>query len=230
MKNIPIHERFYSFQGEGVHMGRSAFFIRTFGCPVKCPWCDSAGTWHPNYVPAHIEKPAIAELLVEIEEARPQFVVITGGEPTVHDLTELTQAIASLGYPVHLETCGAYPIKGYFDWITLSPKHDKKPLAENIRRADEIKIIVERIDDVPYWIGYVKSVCPGDDHVIWLHPEWSKRHDPQVLREIVSTVKSAHNAMDIRAGYQLHKLYAADALDNRAKPTVPLGGDPKRGF
>src|SRR5690606_10755697 len=50
----PVHEQFHTWQGEGVHMGRSAYFIRTFGCPVKCPWCDSAGTWHPDHIPAKV--------------------------------------------------------------------------------------------------------------------------------------------------------------------------------
>ena len=55
-KHIPIHEVFYAFQGEGVHMGKSAFFIRTFGCPLHCPWCDSAGTWHKDFIPKQIDK------------------------------------------------------------------------------------------------------------------------------------------------------------------------------
>ena len=56
MRPLPIHERFFTWQGEGVHTGRSAYFIRLQGCPVKCPWCDSAGTWHPDWVPKDVEK------------------------------------------------------------------------------------------------------------------------------------------------------------------------------
>ncbi|MGK0176927.1 MAG: 7-carboxy-7-deazaguanine synthase, partial [Lentimonas sp.] len=129
---LPIHERFYSFQGEGVHAGRAAYFIRTFGCPVHCPWCDSAGTWHPDYIPKKIARFEPEELAAEAAKTAAEFTVITGGEPTIHDLTNLTEELHAVGQKVHLETSGAFAIKGTFDWITLSPKRWKLPLAENI--------------------------------------------------------------------------------------------------
>src|SRR6266700_593262 len=92
MNSLPIHERFHSFQGEGIHMGRPAFFIRTMFCPVKCPWCDSAGTWNPNWIPKG-ELRMTPEQLVDEVMAGPKvdFVVITGGEPTIHNLHSLTR-------------------------------------------------------------------------------------------------------------------------------------------
>ena len=138
VKEIPIHESFLTWQGEGLHMGRSAYFIRTFGCPVHCPWCDSAGTWHKDYVPKDIKKLTPKLLADNAARSQPDFVVITGGEPTVHDLTDLTAELHNLGLQVHLETSGAFKIKGDFDWITLSPKKWKKPLPENISKSDEL--------------------------------------------------------------------------------------------
>ena len=44
--NYAIAETFLSFQGEGIHAGRRAYFLRMFGCPVKCPWCDSVFAWN----------------------------------------------------------------------------------------------------------------------------------------------------------------------------------------
>src|SRR4051812_7583345 len=134
---LPIYETFYAWQGEGCHMGRAAFFIRTFGCPVKCPWCDSAGTWHPDWVPDKIERFSAGELADRAVAHRAEFAVITGGEPTIHDLTELTTTLRRRGLPTHLETSGSFPIKGDFDWITVSPKWAKLPLPENLRRANE---------------------------------------------------------------------------------------------
>ncbi|MGE9296349.1 MAG: 7-carboxy-7-deazaguanine synthase QueE, partial [Puniceicoccales bacterium] len=121
-RTYPIVEYFASFQGEGLHGGRSAFFIRTYGCPVKCPWCDSANTWHPDHRPEHIERFTVAQLTELAATARPDFVVITGGEPTVHDLRPLTDSLHAAGLRVHLETSGAFPLKGDFDWVTVSPK------------------------------------------------------------------------------------------------------------
>ena len=114
---LPIHEQFYSFQGEGVHIGRAAYFIRTFGCPVHCPWCDSAGTWHPDYIPEKVHRFDVATLVQAVNETNAEFVVVTGGEPTVHNLSPLVDALHEVGLKAHLETSGAFPIKGDFDWI-----------------------------------------------------------------------------------------------------------------
>ena len=102
MTKLPIHERFYSFQGEGTHLGKAAYFIRTFGCPVHCPWCDSAGTWHPDYIPKNINRFTPEELAVEASQTSAEFVVITGGEPTIHNLKALTDALHGINMPPHL--------------------------------------------------------------------------------------------------------------------------------
>jgi organic radical activating enzyme len=137
----PVNETFLSWQGEGVHLGRKSFFIRLQGCPVKCTWCDSASTWHPQFVPKQVRKASAGELADEAAAARPEFVVLTGGEPCIHDLTALLAAMASVGLKVHLETCGAYPIAQGFAWVTVSPKWAKPPLADALARADEIKLM-----------------------------------------------------------------------------------------
>ena len=83
---LPIQEQFYTFQGEGRHSGQAAYFIRTFGCPIHCPWCDSSGTWHPDYKPDKIERISPESLVAEVEKTAAEFVVVTGGEPAIHDL------------------------------------------------------------------------------------------------------------------------------------------------
>jgi len=222
----PVNETFLSWQGEGVHLGRKAFFIRLQGCPVKCAWCDSASTWHPQYVPKQVRKATAAELADEAKASEPQFVVITGGEPCVHDLGPLVAALKSVGLTAHLETCGAYPIAPGIAWVTVSPKWAKLPLAESLQRADEVKIIVEAPDSIARWTEAVGGqwVAPH----VWLHPEWSQRANPTVLKAITDHVKAVGGAF--RAGWQVHKPYSADALDARARPPVPLGGDPAKGL
>lgn len=215
----PVHETFYSWQGEGCHLGRAAFFIRLFGCPLRCPWCDSAGTWHPRHKPASVPRRGAADLAAEAAREAPEFVVITGGEPCIHDLSPLTGALrAGHGLRVHLETSGAFPLSGEIDWVTLSPKRASPPLADCVARASEFKLVVDSPDAVDHWVGALSRLgrAADDPRPVWLHPEWSRRDDPAVLGLITEAVKSRR--APFRAGWQLHKLYRADALDPRARP------------
>lgn len=227
---LPIHEQFYTFQGEGAHAGRAAYFIRTFGCPVHCPWCDSAGTWHPDYIPKHINRLLPEALAAEVAQTQAEFTVITGGEPAIHDLTALTDALHTVGQKTHLETSGAFPIHGNFDWITLSPKRWKLPLPENVATANEFKLIIDRADAIDEYVTALteRGAALSTDSIVWLHPEWSQHDNPNVLNAITEWIK-AHGA-PYRAGWQLHKNYAADLMDQRSAPSVPLGGNPKQGY
>lgn len=239
MKTYPVNEMFYTWQGEGIHAGRAAFFVRLHGCPIKCPWCDSAGTWHPKYVPSNVTRMTAAEIGKAARETDAQFVVVTGGEPTIHDLRDLTACLsesqdeshASRILPCHLETSGAFEIKGDFSFITVSPKRERLPLDENLEKASEIKLIIDSPKAFTEWDAYLdnhyfkkaKQFCS-----VWLHPEWSKRADKEVLTTISNAVKR-YPAL-YRAGWQLHKLYQVDSLDARSRPIVPLGGDINKGY
>ena len=172
VSELPVYERFHSWQGEGVHMGKSAFFIRLHGCPVHCPWCDSAGTWHPDHKPDNVDRLSPRELAEEAFSSGCEIVIITGGEPAIHNLHDLTYELNIRNLPVHIETCGAFPIKGEMAWVTLSPKILALPLEENLRLADEFKIIVEDENSIQYWsekLNITQYNAPT-----WLHPEWSQ--------------------------------------------------------
>lgn len=227
---LPIHEQFYTFQGEGAHAGRAAYFIRTFGCPVHCPWCDSAGTWHPDYIPKQIQRLSAEALAAEVAQTQAECTVITGGEPAIHDLNPLTDALHAIGQPTHLETSGAFPIRGTFDWITLSPKRWKLPLDENVTRANEFKLIIDRPEAIDEYVSALneRGAALTPDSIVWLHPEWSQHNNPDVLNAITEWIK-AHGA-PYRAGWQLHKNYSADTMDQRSAPPAPLGGNPQQGY
>lgn len=225
-ERLPVHECFHSWQGEGVHVGRSAYFIRLFGCPVHCPWCDSAGTWHPDYIPKNIDRATPHELAARAKRSGAEFVVVTGGEPAIHDLGPLTEALRAAGLPSHLETSGGFVIRGAFDWITLSPKWLKKPLAESLAKASEFKLIVEDRESIEKWIQAI-----GDgfgERPVWLHPEWSQRQNAEVLESITLCVKQ--RGAPFRAGFQMHKLYNADLMDPNSRVSAPLGGDQSKGY
>ncbi|WOO42562.1 7-carboxy-7-deazaguanine synthase QueE [Rubellicoccus peritrichatus] len=215
---LPVYETFYSWQGEGCHQGRPAFFIRLFGCPVHCPWCDSAGTWHPNHIPSKIDRVEVEALAERAAAANPEFVVITGGEPAIHDLGPLTQALAQKNLTAHLETSGGFEIRGTFAWITVSPKREKPPLKENVSQADELKVIVDTEDAISYWSDELKLAHANKP--IWLNPEWSQRNNPKILQAITEAVKE--RKAQFRAGWQVHKNYRADEMDPSAMPEASL--------
>lgn len=222
---LPIYETFYSWQGEGLYMGQAAYFIRTFGCPVQCPWCDSAGTWHPDFKPKKINRVSCQDLAQLAKNTLCNFAVITGGEPAIHDLNALTKALHAYSISVHLETSGAFPIKGAIDWITLSPKTYKLPLEENLQKAHEFKLIIDTPSAIDYWLNIVMDYPKPT----WLHPEWSQRNNPEVLNAITTAVKKYGKTL--RVGYQLHKLFHADLLDPLANTEkIPLGGNPQLGY
>ncbi|MDR6219835.1 7-carboxy-7-deazaguanine synthase QueE [Deinococcus soli (ex Cha et al. 2016)] len=227
----PVYERFYTWQGEGVHLGRAAYFIRLYGCPQACPWCDSAGTWHRDYRPDGVTLMGADELaeVVRAESPDGAVVVITGGEPILFDLAPLTDALHALGRRVHIETSGIAPLRGELDWVTLSPKpFGQPPLPEVVAVADEVKIIVHEPGDIQAGLDTLTGL--REDAVIWLHPEWSKarERDLSVLNAITQAVKENPR---LRAGYQMHKLYRADDLDAHSdKRLIPLGGNAALGY
>jgi len=205
---LPVNDLFASFQGEGWWLGRAAFFIRLQGCPLRCAWCDSAGTW-PKDGGVRFSVEVLAEMAAK--EAA-EIVIVTGGEPAMHDLRALTAALKGAGKRVHIETSGAFPLNGYFDWITVSPKRAKTPLPENIARADELKLIIETPADIEEWLAALPAELPNCK-ALWLQPEWNRQGDGTVCRAITEAVKT--RAGIVRAGVQLHKFYNADEIDPR---------------
>ena len=147
--SLPMVESFHSLQGEGVHSGRSAFFIRLAGCRVGCTWCDTKHSW-PEAMHAQTALTDLAEQTRAAATAGAAFVVITGGEPLHHNLTELCETLRIEGLPLHLETSGVDPLSGRFDWITLSPKRHAPPLPELLAACDELKVVVHEVADLAF--------------------------------------------------------------------------------
>ena len=206
----PVYETFHSWQGEGEHAGKSAFFIRLFGCPLRCPWCDTPGSWDIQFAPEQIAQFSAAALAQKAAASKAGIAVITGGEPTIHDLFPLTTALRGAGLRTHLETCGAFPIRGDFDWVALSPKRQAPATPGNIHRADELKLIISEPADIAFWADFLRQHPPRSEASLWLHPEWSRREEPGLLAAITHWVLAHGGAW--RAGWQIHKCYNADPL------------------
>ena len=194
LTHLPVVETFHSVQGEGAWMGANAFFIRLAGCDVGCPWCDTKISWN---VKRHPEI-AIADLVNEAVNAHPAIVVITGGEPLMHDLTELTGRLKAKGLRVHLETSGSHPFSGNFDWVTFSPKQFKHPHASIYQQVSELKVIVKDESDL-IWAEQNAEKVPTAV-VKYLQAEWNTSDSKNLLLEYVL------NHPDWRVSVQTHKL------------------------
>lgn len=161
-------EHFYTLQGEGFHQGKAAYFIRLGGCDVGCVWCDVKDSWDATKHP----QLNVESLKFKVKETPAEIVVITGGEPLMYNLDELTKELQSAGLKTHIETSGAYPLSGSWDWICLSPKKFKAPLPEILPLAHELKVVVFNKSDLDWAKKYAALVSRGCK--LYLQPEWDK--------------------------------------------------------
>lgn len=174
-------ESFYTIQGEGFYQGRAAYFIRLGGCDVGCVWCDVKDSWDATKHPLV----AIDNLLKQVQNTPAEMVVITGGEPLMHDLSLLTKTLQSAGLETNIETSGSSKLSGSWNWICLSPKKFKAPLPEVVPFANELKVIVFNKTDFKWGEEFAALVSPNCK--LYLQPEWSKSHE--IIPFIVEYIK-----------------------------------------
>lgn len=165
---LPLMEEFYTIQGEGYHTGKAAYFIRLGGCDVGCHWCDVKESWDAELHPL-----TAADTIIEHASQHPsKAVVVTGGEPLIYNLDYLTRGLQAAGIKTFIETSGAYPLSGHWDWICLSPKKFKAPLPDVIAAAGELKVIIFNKSDFA-WAEKHAELAPPTCR-LYLQPEWSK--------------------------------------------------------
>lgn len=167
-KLLPVMEQFYTIQGEGFHQGRAAYFIRLAGCDVGCVWCDVKESWDKS---KHPSKP-VGDIIAPLDNIASKLVIITGGEPLMYDLGELTRSLQMNGFETNIETSGAYPLSGTWNWICVSPKKFKAPLPEVLEKADELKVVIFHPSDFEWAEKHAAMVKPGCK--LYLQPEWDK--------------------------------------------------------
>ncbi len=193
-KKLPLVEEFFSVQGEGFHTGKAAYFIRLGGCDVGCSWCDSRFSWNPDLHPMVDTDDIIKRAITSGTDS----VVVTGGEPLMWNLDYLCNGLKSNMITTFIETSGAYPLSGTWDWICLSPKRNMPPLKDICKLADELKVIIEDKNDLLWAEKYRKMVSRNCR--LYLQPEWSRFED--IIPEIVSYVKEKSYW---RISLQMHK-------------------------
>ena len=173
-------ETFDSIQGEGLYNGSLCFFLRLGGCDIGCHWCDEKKSWDESKHP----KSSVNEIIDLVIKSPSDIVVVTGGEPLMHNLDELTIELKK-HKRVHLETSGAYNLTGDWDWITLSPKKRKLPSPEIYKKTNELKCIIYNNSDFEFAINESKKV--SKDCLLYLQPEWSKKD--YMVEEIINFIK-----------------------------------------
>ena len=165
-------EHFYTLQGEGFHQGRAAYFVRLGGCDVGCVWCDVKESWDAGAHPVMSIDEIVHAIIENSNTGKKGLVVITGGEPLMHNLDELTAALQSKGFETNIETSGSHPLSGSWNWICLSPKKFKAPLPEVVPFANELKVVVFNKSDFDWAEKYAAMVSPKCK--LYLQPEWDK--------------------------------------------------------
>jgi len=186
-----INEMFETIQGEGTFTGVPSVFVRLQECPVGCSWCDTKQTWDANpqdevTLVKVMEKSqdtpswcSVSAQDIVAEYQRQGYhatnIVITGGEPCIYDLVELTQAFEGIGCQCQLETSGTYPVKVTDKtWVTVSPKvamKGKLPvLPSALERANEVKHPVGTQKDIDQLDELLASADVSSDTSIALQP------------------------------------------------------------
>lgn len=178
---LPVMEHFYTIQGEGYYQGRAAYFVRLGGCDVGCPWCDVKESWDAS---AHPQM-SVGEIVSIVVDSGAKICVITGGEPLMYDLNELTAALRNKNIRSHIETSGAYPVRGVFDWLTVSPKRYKPPVESILPLANELKVVINHRNDFRWaeqFAAKVNTACK-----LYLSPEWEQQEE--MAPEMIEYVK-----------------------------------------
>jgi 7-carboxy-7-deazaguanine synthase len=179
---LPVMEEFYSLQGEGFHTGTAAYFLRIGGCDIGCNWCDSKASWSFGSHPLV----NVDEVVNRVLDFPARSLVVTGGEPALYPLGYLCDKLKEAGVKTFLETSGAYPVSGVWDWICLSPKIQSPPVFENYQRADELKVIIEKSSDLLWAEENAVRVRSGCH--LYVQPEWSRKGI--MMNEIISFIEA----------------------------------------
>ena len=178
---LPVMEAFYTLQGEGYHSGKPAYFIRLGGCDVGCVWCDVKESWDASL---HAEL-SIEKIIDDASKHPGRLAVVTGGEPLMYNLEKLTNFLHNNGFKTNIETSGAYPLSGNWDWICFSPKKFKAALPEFYSASHELKVIIFNKSDFKFAEKHAELV--NKNCILYLQPEWDKQEE--MLPLIIEYVK-----------------------------------------
>lgn len=178
VKKLPLMELFHTLQGEGFHTGKPAVFVRLAGCDVGCVWCDVKESWDAQKHPDFSE----SQILNKVINFKTKFVVITGGEPSLHNIDGLVQILQKNNIYTAIETAGTNAIPENINWICFSPKKFKSPVDQIYQIADELKVVIFNSSDLTWALEHEKKIT-NKNCQLYVQPEWSKmeKNMPMIL-------------------------------------------------
>lgn len=139
--NLNVNEIFYSLQGEGGRTGQASVFIRLAKCNLTCSFCD---TDFERGV-----KMTTDEVLREIRQYGCQWIIWTGGEPTLQLTDSIVAFFKEEGYLQAIETNGTRKVPAGIDYITCSPKQNFEKVRALIPEVDELRFPIQKGDPLP---------------------------------------------------------------------------------
>jgi len=192
-------EEFYSLQGEGIHMGKPAYFLRIGGCGVGCCFCDVKESWNAN---KHSLTP-VDEIVQRIIANPSKAVVVTGGEPMLFNMSYLCEMLKTNNIKLFLETSGSETLSGVWDWICVSPKKNHPPLQTALQQASELKVVI--CDETDFAWAEENAKFVNKDCQLLLQPEWGNQNNmiSKIVGYILKNTRwrislQSHKYMDIQ--------------------------------
>lgn len=223
---LPITQMFYTINGETTHSGVPTLFIRTYGCNVKCVYCD---TPQEGKCSARLELANIAKRAIDMaNEHEITDICITGGEPLVYnkEVDLLAEYLSEKGYTVYIETNGTLPIPLKRSYNVIM---DIKVPSANIldgrisdvtqdnlkflKYKDEVKICFGNLADVVYAFDVMernmKEDYAGFPYEVLLSPlyETEEKIIYQVINWVLNTEMPWISKRHIHFQTQLHKVF-----------------------
>lgn len=206
--HILLNELFASLQGEGMYAGTPMLFIRTSTCNLRCSWCDQPDSVAEGFR-GHTLKalPTPASDIFQWARRHPDYrhVCITGGEPTLQDLSPLTSLLKGFQYKLHLETNGTH-CPGWIhsiDHICLSPKRDSNVHRDMWELASEVKIIIDE-DSTIEQVQEVLNIV-DEDVPVYLQPaNHMNSINDTLLKKTIEMVQM--DPWQLRLSVQMHKV------------------------
>lgn len=215
-----ISEIFSSIEGEGIKTGYLATFIRTYGCNLRCNYCDSMYAVDAPidlFGNKNFKQMTVRDIVNECKHIGNNRITFTGGEPLIQkDAKELIDRLLDEGFEVNIETNGAVPIHNFvyfrnkdlsklivtMDWKSPYSGMRDKMIEENLkdlRYFDVLKFVVATKED----LDDMKNIL--ENNGIYCHVFVSPVFGKIEPFEIVDYLKQ-NNLQNVRMQLQMHKL------------------------
>lgn len=177
MKTHPVMEVFGpTVQGEGPLAGTLTHFVRLGACDYRCTWCDSLFAVIPEQVKEYSTKMAPYDIMTAVRDLTPSapWVTISGGNPALHDLTDLVKLLHDQGLKVAVETQGSV----WRDWLhdidalVVSPKPPSSRMATSRHFRQTAEFFLHLLDVSPGYVWAYKGVVFTREDFDWHVRAW----------------------------------------------------------